>query len=297
MRLLFLVFLLAATPAFGQQIALTFDDLPSTSDLPAGTTRVKIAAEIIAALKAAHVPPVTGFVNGVRLHDDPASAPVLKMWRAEGWPLGNHTYSHISLSQRSLADWEADVLKNEAVIAPLMRGRDWRWLRFPYLEEGETLAKHDAARAFLAAHGYRVASVTIDFDDWQWDDLYPLCVAKHDAANIAKMETTYLAAASDSLAYFRGLSQQLYGRDIPYVLLMHLGSFDARMLPRLLALYQGKGVHFITLEEAEADPFYAADTDPRRAAVPVDLEQALIAKGVSYTQRDEKVMAFDTLCK
>jgi hypothetical protein len=30
------------------------------------------------------------------------------------------------------------------------------------------------------------------------------------------------------------MSEQLYNRDIPYVLLMHIGAFDARMLPRLL---------------------------------------------------------------
>ena len=38
-------------------------------------------------------------VNGtlfLRLRDDPPSAPVLKMWRDAGFPLGNHTFSHDS---------------------------------------------------------------------------------------------------------------------------------------------------------------------------------------------------------
>ena len=289
--------LLAAPAAAQPQIALTFDDLPSHAELPANTTRIAIASQVIAALKAAHVPPVYGFVNGVRLADDPVSAPVLQMWRDAGFLLANHTYSHKSLSKTPLAAWEADVLANEPLLARTMPGQDWHWLRFPYLEEGETLKKHIAARAFLAAHGYRVASVTMNFDDWQWNDLYPLCVAKHDDAAIAKMETAYLAAADRGYAYFRALSQQLHGRDIAYVLLMHLGAFDARMLPRLLALYQAKGVQFVTLDDAERDPFYAADVDPRMPPAPADLDQALLAKGVSFVERDEKVLPFDTMCR
>ncbi len=187
-----------AAPAAAQQIALTFDDLPSHSALPPGTTRVAVAEQIIAALKDAKTPPVYGFVNGIRLEDDPASAPVLKLWRDAGFPLGNHTWSHMNLNQNSEADWEADTLKNEAVLAPL--GGDWHWLRYPYLAEGETPAKHDAARAFLAAHGYRIASVTMSFDDYLWNEPYARCVVKRDAATIAALETSWLTAARWALA-------------------------------------------------------------------------------------------------
>jgi hypothetical protein len=43
---------------------------------------------------------------------------------------------------------------------------------------------------------------------------------------------------------------------------MHAGAFDARMLPRLLALYQRYGFRFVALDEAERDPAYRADLDP-----------------------------------
>ena len=42
------------------------------------------------------------------------------------------------------------------------------------------------------------------------------------------------------------MAQALYGRDIPYVLLLHIGAFDAR----LLASYQSRGFRFVTLVEA-----------------------------------------------
>ena len=295
-RLLAAAFCLLALPATaGPKIAITFDDLPSHSALPQGTTRVEIAQQIIAALKDAKAPPVYGFVNGLRLVDDAPSAPVLQLWRAAGFPLGNHTWSHINLNQHALAEWEADTLKNEAVLKPL--GGDWRWLRFPYLAEGDTVAKHAGVRAFLARRRYRIAAVTMSFDDYLWNDPYARCIAKHDEATIATMETAYLAAAEASLAYYHDLSMQLYGRDIPYVLLMHLGAFDARMLPRLLALYAAKGVAFVALDEAESDPFYAAQIDPRLPPTPASLEQAMLARGVNFTPRNVQVLPFDTLCR
>jgi hypothetical protein len=90
---------------------------------------------------------------------------------------------------------------------------------------------------------------------------------------------------------------QLYGRDIAYVLLLHIGGFDARMMPKLLALYRAKGVQLITLEEAMRDPVYWSDSDPRLRPGPVSLEQAMTARGVTYPARHVQVMAFDTLCR
>jgi len=298
-RLAALLFCLLATSALAQpRIAITFDDLPSHDALPSDTTRVEIAQKIIAALKDAGAPPVYGFVNAKRLEDDSRSAPVLRMWRDAGFLLGNHTYSHMNLNQNPLVDWQADTLRNEITLAPLMAGRDWHWLRFPYLAEGDTVLKHDHVRAFLAAHHYRIAPVTMSFDDYLWNGPYARCVEKNDTATIAQMEAAWIAAAESSLDYYHDLSRQLYHRDIAYVLLMHLGAFDARMMPRLMALYREKGVKLITLEEAIRDPFYRADADPQRPAGPTTLEQAMQARGISYyPQRVARVMPFDTLCR
>src|SRR5580698_3054718 len=116
------VFLLAASSicALAQQIAFTWDDLPSHSALPPGETRVGIGKKIISAMKDAHMPPVYGFVNGIHTEDEPLSTPMLKEWRDAGLPLGNHTWSHMNLNQRSVADWEADALKNEPVLQSYM---------------------------------------------------------------------------------------------------------------------------------------------------------------------------------
>ena len=57
------------------------------------------------------------------------------------------------------------------------------------------------------------------------------------------------------------MSNILYGRDIPYVLLMHIGAFDAKMLPQLITLYQKQGATFISIEQAEKDKAFSEDPD------------------------------------
>ena len=101
------------------------------------------------------MPPAYGFVNGIRTEEEPLSTPVLKEWRDGGLPLGNHTWSHMNLNERSAADWEADLLKNEPILKEYKGNADWRWIRFPYLAEGDTAEKRDAVRKFLGEHGYR----------------------------------------------------------------------------------------------------------------------------------------------
>lgn len=292
-----ILFVLAMPANAGPRIAITFDDLPAHGDLPPATTRVDVAKAIIAALTDAHAPPVYGFVNGQALEGDPDSKKVLPLWLGAGFPLANHTYSHLNLDQRSAPDWETDTLKNEAMLGRLMGAQDWHWLRFPYLGEGDTPAKHTAVRTFLAEHGYRIAAVTLSFDDYLWNDPYARCAAKGDDAAIAQLQTAWLEAAQSSLAYEHNLSMQLYGRDIDYILLMHIGAFDARMLSQLLGLYHAQGVELISLQTAMHDPFYRIDNDPRLPPGPVTLEQAMSARSLSFADQPAPALPFDTLCR
>jgi len=271
----------AAQAAEPVKMALTFDDLPAHSALPPGVSRMDVAGRLLAAFHDAGTGPVYGFVNGVQEEKEPDSVGVLSLWRAAGHPLANHTWSHMNLNTNGLADWEADLVRNEPLLERHMAGQDWRWVRYPYLSEGETPEKHAAARKVLKAHGYRIASVTMSFGDYAWNEPYARCMAKGDTAAVAVLETSYLKAAKDALDFERALSAKLYGRDIPYVLLMHAGAFDARMMPRLLKLYQDDGVTFVSLQEAERDKFYAADFHTEATTVPTTLEEAAKAKGVT----------------
>jgi len=288
---------LLLTPAKAQQIAFTWDDVPAHGALPAGETRVDIARELISAMKKAHMPPVYGFVNGVMAEREPLSAPVLQMWRDAGLPLGNHTWSHPNLNQISLEDWQGDLLKNEPLLQKTMGNYDWHWLRFPYLAEGETDEKRAATRKFLAQHGYKIAAVTMNFADYAYNEPYARCIAKNDNVSIAKLETSYLGAAGASADRIRSLAKTLYGHDIPYVLLMHVGAFDARMLPRLLKLYRERGFGFVTLAQAESDPFYKNDLDLSLSPAPSTLEEASWTRGLPVAPVPAPAIDLDALCR
>jgi peptidoglycan/xylan/chitin deacetylase (PgdA/CDA1 family) len=278
------------------QLAVTFDDLPVSGPLPPGQSRVGVAEQILRALKAAHVPPTYGFVNAVHVQYDPGTVDVLGTWRASGNLLGNHTWSHLSLDKVSLPDFEGDLQRDEPILDLLMSGQDWHWLRYPYLAEGDTVPKRMGIRVFLVQHGYKIATVTMNFDDYDWNGPYARCMEKHDAKSVHWLETSYLQAADENIGYYRSMSKQLYGHDIRYVLLLHIGAFDAQMLPRLLLLYRRRGFTFVPLEQAEQDPFYKYDINPKLLPGPDLLEQAMHDRHLPLPPKADDFKQLQAIC-
>ena len=286
----------AAPAAPAPMIAFTFDDLTAHAPLPEGQSRVGIAEQIIAALKAGGAPAM-GFVNGVQLEREPASAPVLDKWRAAGLTLGNHGWSHANLDQLSDAQFLDELAKNEPILKARMGAADWRWFRYPFLSEGAAdPGRRARIRKLLAGRGYKVATVTMDFSDWAYNGAYARCLARGDEDAILKMEHAWLGAASVQADRARAMSHALYGRDIPYVLLLHLGAFDARMMPRLVALYREKGYRFVSVEAAGRDPYYAPEIDPALPPQPQGLDGAMAARGLKAPQAPA-LLPLETMCR
>jgi peptidoglycan/xylan/chitin deacetylase (PgdA/CDA1 family) len=288
---------LPAARAQGPQVAFTFDDLPAHGPLPPGETRRQPVQQILATLKAEKMPPVYGFVNGFRLVDYPYQVEILKAWHDAGEPLGSHTFSHPNLDEISAKKFIADIKKNEPVLQRVDPDGDWHWFRYPFLDEGDTLAKRQAVRAYLAKNEYKVAEVTLDFEDYLWNEPYARCMAKHDEAAVASLEKSYLGTADEFIGVFRGLSQKLYGRDIPYVLLLHVGAFDARMLPRLIALFREKGFTFVSLPQAESDPAYAFDPAIGHPGGGTLEELVAKVKGVNFPDNTKPYKELDAMCR
>lgn len=284
-----------------QQVAITFDDLPEHGELPPSETRLKVAQSILATIQREHLAPVYGFINAVSLEDDPTLIDVLKTWRAAGQPLGNHTYTHTGLNKQTAAQFEADIQKNEPILASLAKdsksGADWHYLRYPYLWEGETLEKRHAVRDWLTANNYKIAQVTMHFDDYLWNDPYARCSALNDQPSIAWLEKTYLAAAAQDIDLARQTSQTLYHRDIPYVLLLHIGAFDARMFPQLIQLFRTRGFTFISLPEAQQGAAYAHDPNQALETGGTLQQQEYAARHLSYPHDPRPTKELDTICR
>src|ERR1700753_481342 len=148
------------------QVAFTFDDLPAHGPLPPGGARADVTKQILATLKAEHTPPVYGFVNGFRLTGYPYQAQILREWLWSGNPLGSHTFSHLSLDVVSAERFDEDIADNEPVLQKVDPSGKWHSFRYPFLDEGNTQEKRRAVRSYLKEHGYQVAEVTMDFEDY-----------------------------------------------------------------------------------------------------------------------------------
>ena len=242
-------------------VALTFDDLPAAGSLPPGQNRTKIAATLAAELKAQHLEGTYGFVNAVKLQNDADGQRALHIWVDAGMNIGSHTWSHISLSDNPAAAFEDEIARNEAPLLEYAQTRDWHWFRYPFLWEGDTLEKRRAVRAYLLDHGYRVAQVSLDFEDYAWNDPYARCVAKGDAVAIEWLRKTYLSTATEYIHLGREEQRIAFGHEIPNVLLLHETAFTTLMLPQLLDLVRREGFSFAGLADVERDPAYALDPD------------------------------------
>ncbi len=279
------------------QIAITFDDLPAHGPLPPGMARPAVVKSIIATLKRENMPPIYGFVNGFRVAQYPYQIHILQAWRAAGNPVGNHTWSHPEFDKVTVAQYEANIARNEPLLRRVSPDSDWHWFRFPYLEEGDTIEKREQLRAWLAQHGYRIAEVSMDFQDYNWNDSYARCAAKHDDAAINSLHDSYLDAADESIRVYRQIAQTLYGRDVPYVLLMHVGAFDAHMLPELIALFRSRGFAFVTLEQAMADPIYSFDPKVTSPGGNTFNEMVAQSRNVDTPEMTDRTKELDAMCR
>ncbi len=277
-------------------VALTFDDLPAGGGLPTSDTRTGIAGRLAAVLNANHLKGTYGFVIGSDLDDDPDAQQALRIWTGAGMNLGDHTWSHPSLDSESAAAYEHEIALDESVLRHYSRKDNWHWFRYPYLEEGDTLEKRNEVHGWLRAHGYRIAEVTLNFQDDDWSDPYDRCLASHDAAGISWLTQSYLENAVEFIRLGREEEQIAFGHEVPNVLLLHATAFTTLMLPRLLELLRQEGFRFAPLSKVERNRAYSLD--PGAATDGPLTNQFLNARHLKYPQfTAEPVSKLNSICR
>lgn len=252
-----------AAAAQAPAVAVTFDDLPFAA-VPADddATLHDMTARLLRQLQAEQVPAV-GFVNEAKLardgQPDPARVGLLRNWVQAGFELGNHTHSHLSLNTTPLGAFEADLLRGETVTRPLLQGegRALRWFRHPFLHRGRTADVRAAFEDFLAAHGYRVAPVTVNNADWLFAAAHSRALASGDRDAAQRIAAAYVPYMDAVFARAERLALDLFGRPIPHVLLLHANALNAHRFGALAALLKQRGYRFVSLDEALQDSAYA----------------------------------------
>jgi len=262
--------LLAAALLHGQApsrsartMAVTIDDLPWNHQ-GEGASFLDAARRgtdaMLSALRVHRVPTVS-VVNEDKLQAPPsnehaARVALLKQWVDAGHVLGNHGYSHRDANALTADAYLADIAKGDAITRELMRPHQpyTLFFRHPYTHTGDTLEKRDAITRGLTERGYTVMPHTIENADW----LFNVPYVKADAAGRARLLEAYLSHTAAATAFAEAKAAELFGRDdVPQTLLIHAIALNADTLDDLLKMLEGRGYHFITLDEAMRDKAYA----------------------------------------
>lgn len=257
-------FVHAQTPS--REISLTFDDLPAAGMGVSGAETLDMTTKLLGTLREQKIPAV-GFVNEKKLYrqfgEVDQRIKALSMWLDYGFELGNHTYSHASLSRVSLEDWEEEVIRGETVTSLLMAQHNMklRYFRHPYLDSGRDLQTRREAEAFLVRRGYRIAPVTMDAWDWMYAGVYEDARKRGDAALQQQLLSSYLEYTGKVFDYYENFSKNLIGYEPKQVLLLHGNWLEADHIGDLLELLRKRGYKFITLQEALSDPAYSMPDD------------------------------------
>ncbi len=235
------------------QLAITMDDFSWSQN----TIRLNGAERnqaILDTLKA-HSLKATLFVVGRNI-ESTAGKQLLAQWNDAGHNIGNHTYSHRSFAGPAVTvpEFEKDILRAEELLRDFSRFR--RYFRFPLLKEGETAAKRDALRAFLAQRGYRIGHVTIDNSDWIVDQRLTKRLAANPTADVAAYRDFYLEHLWDRAQYYDQLARQVVGRTVKHTLLTHFNLLNSLFLGDVIHMFEAHGWRFIDSDTAFTDPVF-----------------------------------------
>lgn len=251
--------LLAEVPAQTGKVALTFDDLPGLS-LFADQPYVDYLNEMLVRGLARHHLPAIGFVNESKLDAIIRDRQIanLQRWLNAGFDLGNHTFSHESPNDLGAAGYIADIAKGEPVTRALMAGhhKAMRYFRHPYLETGFPEAAKRAIDLWLAEHHYTIAPVTIDADDWEFAEPYDDAISRHDAPRVARIRQEYLEYTERTIAWYQKASNEVFGRQIAFVMLLHDTRLNADTIDDLAAILKRRRLKGVSLDQAMRDPAY-----------------------------------------
>ena len=262
-------------------------------------SREDIARGFIRIFKDNGIADVYGFTNGNFKPDNPQELAIFKLWLDAGFPLGNHTYDHPNLNQVGAARFIANIAKQDALLATLSKYslliKQRFMFRYPFLDEGDTLRKRNAVRQYLANNGYRIAEVTTDYYDWAWTDAYTRCLSQHNQQQIDWLKGHITESADQHLREANAISNRLFNRTIPHILLIHDGSFDVVTLGAVLKHWHAEGVVFISLHEALSDPVYQINPNYAYKDGRDFLEQISAARHVDISNMESPAYSIDQL--
>ncbi len=254
-----LIVVKAQTPA-ARSVAITIDDCPVVNEMTDLGNFQRITNGLVGSFQVERVP-VTTFINERQLNvpsQRDARVAAVEQWLNAGFELGNHTYSHPSANKVPVDQFTDDIIKGEVITRAILeqRGRQLVWLRYPYLHSGMTAETHQAIVDFLEQRRYRVAPVTVDYADYTFASAYVRELRQGNIEVAEKIKQAYVDQVDVGFNYAERSSLELFGREIPQILLIHCNELNSVSLRESIARMRKRGYSFISLDEAMQDEAY-----------------------------------------
>ena len=201
-------------------LALTFDDGPDISWTP----------KILDELEAAHVP-ATFFVIGENALAHPS---LLNRIMADGYELGNHSYTHPNMATTGHGQTMLELNATERLVEAYT-GHGMTLFRAPYFGDAEPTTLDELNPALEAQQaGYTVVGLHVDPNDWQ---------------------------RPGAQAIFDQVMRQVHGATADHsdnVILLHDGGGDraqtVEALPRIISALKAEGYRFVPVSELVGVP-------------------------------------------
>ena len=243
-----------------RSVAITIDDGPVVNEMKDLGNFQRIAGGLLSSLVAEKVP-ATIFINERQLNvqgQRDGRAAVLTQWLDAGYDLANHTYSHPSANKVPVWQFQDDLVRGDVIMRSLLeeRGRKMVWFRYPFLDSGTTPEVHQAIMDFLEQRHYLVAHVTVVYKDYSFAGVYTRLLRAGDAETAEKVKQAYLDQVDVGFEHAEKMSQEVFGHEIPQILLIHCNELNSVTLRDSIARMRKRGYSFVTLEDAAKDAAY-----------------------------------------
>jgi peptidoglycan/xylan/chitin deacetylase (PgdA/CDA1 family) len=236
------------------EICITIDDLPVVR-VHDRIQRLMITDEILYTLEEFGVT-AAGFVVGDNIEGD---IDILESWLAAGHTLGSHTYSHPDLNDVPYNLYIKDIEKGNESIEEILIAAEQskRYFRYPSLHYGNSFDVKEAVADYLDAHGYIVAHVSVDTDDFVYNLQFEKLYQAGDSLKMIQLGNEYLDHIMEELEAAEILADEIFGRPVKHILLLHANRLNGAFLADLLSEISLRGYDFISLDKAITDPVYS----------------------------------------
>ncbi len=257
-----LLFIYTTVSAQKKQVCITVDDLPTVAY--GEKNEREITEKLIEHFNNYKIPAV-GFVNEGKLFYNgeliTERLDLVQHWLKNGYELGNHTFSHLDYNNTSFEKFTQEILQGAETTKPLSAANNlpWRYFRHPFLHVGQTKEKADSLQRFLLDNNYIEAPVTIDNADYLFASAYSKANKAKDKTLKKRIGKDYVDYMEAKLLYFEKLTDNLFDRQIPQILLTHANLLNADYYDELAEMFIKNGYKFVTLETALKDAAYKSE--------------------------------------